>query len=136
MAHEFHLPRPTELSEKIKKKNIMAPCRTTVPFSFQDNHNHGIELVAEIVNYARDNIAKVTIFLKDPYVERYIREEKITEITFVGTIGGLMGLFFGFSFISVVEIGFLIIVSIGNRLKNNVDSSGNSKNAPSEWKQH
>lgn len=60
--------------------------------------------------YSRENIAKVDIFLKDPYVKRFIREEKISEFTFVGTVGGLLGLFLGFSFVSAVEIVYLGIM--------------------------
>jgi hypothetical protein len=50
---------------------------------------------------------KVSIYIKDPYVSKYITEEKITEIAFVGTIGGVLGLFLGFSFISAVEIFYI-----------------------------
>ena len=70
------------------------------------------EFKKSIVNYAKENIAKVNIFFKDPFVKRYIREEKITENTFIGTIGGLLGLFLGFSFISGAEIVYLIALSI------------------------
>ena len=61
-----------------------------------------------VVDYAKENIAKVNIFLKEPFVKRYKREEKITYNTFIGTIGGLLGLFLGFSFISLAEIVYLI----------------------------
>ena len=53
------------------------------------------ELEDLVVTYAEENIAKVNIFIKDPFVKRYIREEKITQNTFVGTFGGLLGLFLG-----------------------------------------
>ena len=59
--------------------------------------------------YARDNLAKVSIYIKDPYVSKYITEEKITEIAFVGTVGGILGLFMGFSFISAVEICYICL---------------------------
>jgi hypothetical protein len=35
----------------------------------------------------------VSIYIKDPYIAKYVTEEKITEIAFVGTIGGVIGLF-------------------------------------------
>jgi hypothetical protein len=38
-----------------------------------------------------------------------IAEEKITEISFFGGIGGILGLFLGFSFISAVEIIILLV---------------------------
>jgi hypothetical protein len=65
------------------------------------------ELQHEVFNYARQNIAKISIYIKDPYVSKYVTEEKITEIAFVGTIGGVLGLFMGFSFISAVEILYI-----------------------------
>ncbi len=37
-----------------------------------------------------------------------LAEEKITEISFFGGIGGILGLFLGFSFISAVEILILL----------------------------
>ena len=60
--------------------------------------------------YARNNLAKVQIFMKDPYISLYLTEEKFTEMAFAGSIGGVLGLFLGFSFISSVEIVFLFCV--------------------------
>jgi hypothetical protein len=84
---------------------------TTCPIDSKKMHIT-TELKKSIVKYAKENIAKVNIFFKDPFVKRYIREEKITENTFIGTIGGLLGLFLGFSFISGAEIVYLIALSI------------------------
>ena len=52
----------------------------------------------------------MNVFVRDPYVKRYLTEEKITEINFVGTVGGLLGLFLGFSFISVIEVIYFVLV--------------------------
>ena len=41
-------------------------------------------LQKEIYRYAKTNLAKVNIYIKDPYVAKYVTEEKITEIAFVG----------------------------------------------------
>ncbi len=41
-------------------------------------------LQSEIYRYAKNNLAKVNIYIKDPYVAKYVTEEKITEIAFVG----------------------------------------------------
>lgn len=81
------------------------------------------DLEEEVVEYSRANVAKVNIFLKDPYVKRYIRNEMISEFSFVGTIGGLLGLFLGFSFVSAVEIVYLCILSL-HGLKKSRASSG------------
>ena len=57
--------------------------------------------------YARKNLIKANIYIKDPYVSKYVTEEKITEISFVGGVGGILGLFLGFSFISAVEVFYV-----------------------------
>jgi hypothetical protein len=36
------------------------------------------------------------MYIKDPYVSLYVTEEKFTEMSFVGSIGGVLGLFLGF----------------------------------------
>ncbi|XP_059078307.1 uncharacterized protein LOC131876825 [Tigriopus californicus] len=66
-----------------------------------------------VAYYAKRNMARVNIFIRDPYVQRFLTEEKITEISFVGNIGGLLGLFVGFSFISGVEFLYYFFV-VGN----------------------
>ena len=84
------------------------------------------ELQHEIVKYTHDNMVQLNVYVRDPYVKKYITEEKITEINFVGTIGGLMGLFSGFSFISAVEIlYFLFCLSCQNSQAKNEGSSSN-----------
>jgi hypothetical protein len=47
----------------------------------------------------RDNVVSLNVYIREPYVKRFVNEEKISEINFVGTVGGVMGLFTGFSFI-------------------------------------
>ena len=54
------------------------------------------------------------IYIKDPYVTKFLTQEKITTMSFVGNVGGILGLFLGFSFISGAEI-FALIVSIPKR---------------------
>jgi hypothetical protein len=48
------------------------------------------------------------VYIKDPYVAKYVTEEKITIISFVGRVGGILGLFLGFSFISSVEVAYFL----------------------------
>ncbi len=47
------------------------------------------------------------IYIGDPYVKQYMRREKITIISFIGNVGGLLGLFMGFSFVSIVEFFYI-----------------------------
>ena len=52
----------------------------------------------------RDNLVEVGIFLRDPFYVKIERELRISPLEFVSNIGGLMGLFTGFSFISLIEL--------------------------------
>ena len=61
-------------------------------------------LIKEAFVYSRANLIKLQMYIKDPYVSRYLTQEKITEMSFVGGIGGILGLFLGFSFISAAEL--------------------------------
>ena len=65
-------------------------------------------VIKQVYLYSRENLIKLRMYIKDPYVTRYMTQEKIRQISFVGTIGGSLGLFLGFSFISVVEIFTLL----------------------------
>lgn len=50
--------------------------------------------------------------LQDSYVKRFIKDEKITRISFIANAGGLLGLCLGFSVISVAEILYHGILSV------------------------
>ena len=64
-------------------------------------------MLEDIFSYAKKNLIKMNIYIKDPYVAKYVTGEKITEIYFVGEVGGILGLFLGFSFISSVEVFYI-----------------------------
>ena len=54
--------------------------------------------------YAKDNIAVIELFVKDPYYTNTKRDVAITLTTFIGNAGGLMGLCLGLSFITLFEV--------------------------------
>ena len=61
-------------------------------------------LEEDIFQYAKQNLAVVNVYIKDPVVTRILRDEKIPVIAFVANTGGLLGLCMGFSLVSVFEI--------------------------------
>ena len=61
-------------------------------------------LIDFLTKYAKNNFAIVTVFIKDPFFTKIVREEAISFIEFLGNIGGLLGLFLGVSIISCFEI--------------------------------
>ena len=44
------------------------------------------------------------MFIREPFAEKIVTNEKISRISFMSDVGGLLGLFMGFSFVSAVEI--------------------------------
>jgi len=63
-------------------------------------------------NYAKTNIAKLNIFIRDPYYEKMKRDEQMTFVSFVGNAGGLMGLCLGFSILSLFELAYFTAIII------------------------
>ena len=74
------------------------------------------DIVKLVNHYAKENVAKVNIYLRDPFVKRIVREEKISIITFIGSVGGLLGLFMGFSVVSLFEIIYLLALWLINKI--------------------
>ena len=73
-------------------------------------------MVKDVKTYAKDNIAKVTIYMKDPYARKIQRDIKISVSSFISNIGGLLGLFQGISVISIIEIFYLTCLCMKNKL--------------------
>ena len=46
----------------------------------------------EIYNYARENLAIINIFIKEPYTKRFRKTEKMSRISFIASSGGLLGM--------------------------------------------
>ena len=72
------------------------------PFSFSS-------LEEDIFQYAKQNLAVVNVYIKDPVVTRILRDQKIPIIAFVANTGGLLGLCMGFSLVSVFEIVYHVL---------------------------
>merc|ERR1719483_478817 len=68
-----------------------------------------------VLTYAKENIAIIKFFLRDPYYTQIARDVKTSRLQFLGTAGGLMGLCMGFSIVSIVELFYhsiCLIVSL------------------------
>ena len=61
-----------------------------------------------VLEYSRKNLVIFHVLIKDPYSQRYRRDEKIAITSFIANLGGLLGLWLGFSWISGAEILFHI----------------------------
>ena len=62
----------------------------------------------QLFDYARANVAQVKIFFKDPFYSRLQSDEELPLFSFIGNVGGLLGLFLGLSMISIFEVIYYI----------------------------
>jgi hypothetical protein len=68
-----------------------------------------------LYNYARQNLALVNIYIKQPVVTRILRDQRIPMIWFVANCGGILGLCMGFSIVTVFEVFHCLTKSlVGN----------------------
>jgi len=89
-------------------------------FSTKENQD---AFIFEVNNYAKENIALVTIYIREPFAEEILISEEVTPTELMSDIGGLMGLFMGCSFVSAVEIVYHILkILVSGLCKQNTDS--------------
>ena len=62
------------------------------------------EFSATLTRYAKDNIAFIKVYMREPFAEVLQVSVKTTALDFISNIGGLMGLCMGFSLVTVAEI--------------------------------
>ena len=75
------------------------------------------EIEDAILEYGRKNLVLFHVMIKDPYAQRYRRDEKIAITSFIANLGGLLGLWLGFSWISGAEVVFYITRGIFSLFK-------------------
>jgi len=60
--------------------------------------------------YAGENLAEIKLAIKAPSVQTMTRARAVTFVNFVGSTGGLLGLCLGFSFVSLVEFVYYVVL--------------------------
>ena len=65
-----------------------------------------------IVKYAKENLILANVFMKSPFVTRFLKDEKGNVIDRVARIGGLLSLGMGFSIVSCLEIIFYLLSAL------------------------
>ena len=69
-------------------------------------------------NAFTEDIAIVNFYFDKSSILQFTRQESMTEIGYISQLGGLLGLFTGFSFISAIEIIYWLTIRLGKNVKN------------------
>ena len=78
-------------------------CKNFKPFDHNAIRN-STKLSHFLLKYAEQNFVLFKYFIKDPYYMLIIRDERISSISYLGNVGGLLGLCMGFSLVSIFEL--------------------------------
>merc|ERR1719270_1101748 len=70
--------------------------------------------------YAKDNLMRINMYIRDPSVAWLVRDEKTSWIGFLSNIGGLMGLCMGFSVVSFCELIYYCFLGVQAFLIHNI----------------
>ena len=62
------------------------------------------QLISILYKYARENLALVNIYIKDPAVTQIKRDQRVPMIWFIANVGGILGLTMGCSLVTIFEI--------------------------------
>ena len=103
-----HQKYPMTCQEILRLHSSKDVCQSSYHLRPSDLENYN-ELVDFLYSYTKENIAHVKIYIKDPYYVLTKKDVQYNFASFIGTTGGLVGLCFGLSFISIVEIIYFIL---------------------------
>ena len=87
-----------------KKEDFCPFNKWNKDIAFGTNDVKADKFEEDVFMYAQNNIVTLTMFIREPFAEKIVTNEKISRISFMSDVGGLLGLFMGFSFVSAVEI--------------------------------
>jgi hypothetical protein len=62
-----------------------------------------------IFKYAAENFAVLRVLIRKPYYTLIMQDEEFSYISYIGNVGGLLGLSMGLSFISIFEIVYCLV---------------------------
>ena len=85
------------------------------------------EFSSTLTKYAKENIAFVKIYLREPFAEVLKVSVKTTVLDYIANIGGLMGVCMGFSLVTLAEILYHVIDGIWAKYFSSGERAGSFK---------
>lgn len=84
-------------------------CKHWPQVYLNENSHLNKTLIKELLAYGQDNLALVKIFFQSPYLTKIKRDVEMSLTDFIANTGGLLGLYLGFSIISLFELVFWLL---------------------------
>ena len=84
------------------------PCDLWPENYFEKYNEPNVALTEEMYKYGRKNLALIQVMIQSPYFTKIKRDVEMTFTTYIANSGGLLGLCLGFSFMSGIEIIFVL----------------------------
>ena len=75
----------------------------------EDKTKTNSDVTTFLYSYAKNNLAILRVFIKEPYYTLIRRDEEFPLISFLANVGGLLGLCMGLSLVSIFEIFYHIL---------------------------
>ena len=69
-----------------------------------------------LAKYTKENMAMVSVYMREPFVEVLVVDEDTSIMDFISSIGGLLGLCMGFSFVTFGEICYFFFLGIISKM--------------------
>ena len=109
-------------NQKITCNDIIIASETVKICNNNNQPNHtmikGNSKVAKFLfTYARNSMAALRVFIKDPYYLLIRRDEQMPMISLLANAGGLLGLCMGLSLVSIFEIFYHLLNFIFEKIK-------------------
>ena len=101
------------IEDSLNQKNI---CLNNQPFCHSQEVESNQALVEMAFKYAQENAIVLNVFFRRPFYTELKRDIQITRNSYIGNVGGLMGLCLGLSLISIFEILYHLCLALKNMI--------------------
>jgi len=107
--HKAHIFENGRDQAGIKCQDILK-ANNTIPLCSVDGQPNINEIKANskvsdyVIKYASKNLALLKVYFKDPYYTLIKRDEESKTFSFLGNVGGLLGLCMGLNLVNIFEI--------------------------------
>ena len=76
-----------------------------------------VDFDSALLKYTKENMATVSVYIREPFAEVFLVDEDTSLMDLISSVGGLLGLCMGFSFVTVGEVCYFCCLGVLTRKK-------------------